>query len=169
LNFVFWQELAKIIPDIANVMRQYEDNRIEQDDAQDRIDSLYARSRCKPYLVGRLSGTYAGANGVLKSFVSAVLTKLNVGTCCGGADSEFSVNLGRANLNASGGNYQVVLQAGRTILPGQEVSFAVDLTVSESSIHDLIFQVVTDSGTFQSLPYQVRVFIPWSSVIFAHK
>lgn len=168
MEFDFWQELAKIVPDIAHLLQQYYDQfpNLSNADLQPRVGALYVGSRCKPYLVGRLTGTYAGPGGSATPFASAVLTKVNVGFSGGGADSAFSVNLGRANLNATGSNYQVVVAANRTIPSGQEVSFAVDLTADESSIHDLAFQIVADRGTFQSEAYQARIFVPWSSVLW---
>ncbi len=168
IAFDFWQELAKFVPDIANVMRRYEDDRINGDSIETakRTSSLYQQSRCKPYVVGRLTGTYTGPAGVAAPFVSAVLTRVNVGISGGGADSQFNVNLGRANLNAAGANYQIVLPAGRTIPSGQEASFAVDLTADESSFHDLTFQIVADTGTLQSQPYRAQIFVPLSSVLW---
>jgi hypothetical protein len=169
ITFVFWQELAKVIPDIANVMRDYYNDRANEAEVTKRISDLYRAGSCKPYVVGRLSGTYAGPGGAAFPFATAILTKVNVSPCCGGADSKFHINAGRANLRSSGANYQLPIAVNRTIPPGQEASVALDLTVDESSNHQMIFQAVTDQGTVDSGPYQARLFVPWSSILYGRR
>ena len=165
--FQFWQELSKVIPDIASVVRSHYGNAAESDEVKllQRVDGLYKRSACKPYIVGRLSGTYAGPDNGFTSFETAVLTKVNVGICCGGASSDFDIPAGRANLRSAGANYQLSIPVGRTIRPGQAASIAFELTVDESSIHELTFQAVTDRGTADSKPYQARLYVPWSAIL----
>jgi hypothetical protein len=164
IRFVFWHELSRIVPGIANVVRSTGES--VTPDIMSRIRTLYGQSNCKPYLMGRLSGTYAGPNGAPVPFTSAVVTKVNAGKCCGGADSDFQIAAGRANLRSSGANYQLPIAVNRSILPGQEAMVTFDLTVDESSIHELSFQAVTDRGNVDSRPYRARLFVPWSSILF---
>jgi hypothetical protein len=164
IRFVLWQELARVVPNIAGAVRAA--GRSMTTDAVNQISGLYRQGSCKPYLMGRLSGTYTGANGAPVPFAAPVLTKVNVGLCCGGADSNFEVPAGRANLRSSGANYQLPIAVGRTIPPGQQAEIAFDLTVDESSIHALSFQAVTDRGTAGGKPYQARLFVPWSAVLY---
>jgi hypothetical protein len=164
IRFVFWQELARVIPNIAGVVRGNLNS--DTPEVANQISTLYRQSSCKPYLVGRLSGTYSGANGAAAPFSTMVVTKVNAGLCCGGADSDFQIPAGRANLRSSGTNYQLPIPVNRSIPPGQEATIAFDLTVDESSIHELSFQAVTDRGNVESKPYRARLFVPWSTILY---
>jgi hypothetical protein len=163
IRFVFWQELARVVPDLANAVRA--NSKSMTSEAVSRVTALYQQGNCKPYLMGRLSGTYAGANGEPVPFATAVITKVNAGLCCGGADSNFDIPTGRANLRSSGANYQLPIAVGRSIPPGQQAEIAFDLTVDESSIHELSFQAVTDRGNVGSQAYRARLYVPWSVVL----
>jgi len=164
IRFVFWPDLARVIPEIAGAVRAT--GKSMTSESISRITGLYRQGSCKPYLMGRLSGSYTGANGAGVPFVTPVLTKVNVGLCCGGADSNFDVQAGRANLRSSGANYQLPIAVGRSVPPGEQAEIAFDLTVDESSVHELSFQAVTDRGNVGGKAYQARLYVPWSAVLY---
>jgi hypothetical protein len=192
IEFTFWRDLAKVVPDIAKLMRRYFDaekspapndpdglvdmdelEKVAKDTAR-RIKVLYERG-CKPYLAGVLTGTYVDPSGKTLPFSSVVVTKLNVyppeyemiktTSIVFSSTSPEAPLPRRANLRSEGSDYQIVVEVGRTVPPGQQISVPIDLIASETSDHELSFQAVTDKGPVASPQYLTRVFVPWTAVL----